>query len=243
MKKLYQILPLLVLMACSKNSDPGNTQPGSSTGVGGSLARFALSADHLYTVSPSQLTAYNVSTAGNPVQQKKSELGFGVETIFPYKSNLFIGTEFGMQIMDISNPENPTFLSQYSHIRSCDPVVANDTHAFVTLRNGTTCARGINALDVIDITNLKSPKLVKSYPLTQPYGLALDGNNLFVCDGGVKHFDATDVSNITLKSKIIIEATDVIANNGLLMVIGSDGIYQYDYSSGTPVFLSKISTN
>lgn len=242
MKRIYQILPLLVLMACGKG-DSSSMQEGSSTGTGGSMARFTLSADHLYTVTPSHLTAYNVSNAGNPVQQKKTNIGFGVETIFPYKNNLFIGTEFGMQIMDITNPENPTFLSQYSHIRSCDPVVANEKYAFVTLRNGTTCARGINALDVIDISNLKLPKLVKSYPLTQPYGLALDGNNLFVCDGGVKHFDATNVLDIKQKSKIIIEATDVIANNGLLIIVGKDGIYQYDYSSGNLVFVSKIPTS
>ena len=144
--------------------------------------------------------------------------------------------------MGLSIPESPNLLADFQHIRSCDPVVANDNYAFVTLRIDAACTRGVNELQIIDIKNLKQPKLIKIYPLTKPYGLAIDGNNLFVCDGGIKHYNATDVMNLTLKSKLIIEATDVIANNGILMVIGSDGIYQYDYSGGTLVFLSKIPT-
>ncbi|MBC8053636.1 MAG: hypothetical protein H7Y13_11285 [Sphingobacteriaceae bacterium] len=242
MKRLFFLILISCLLACSKN-DSAPTTSGSTAGSGGSLARFALSSDHLYTVSPSHLTAYNVATAENPVEQKEINLGFGVETIFPYKNNLFIGTETGMKIMDITNPHTPVFLSSYEHIRSCDPVVANDEYAFVTLRSGTTCRQGINALNIIDIKNLSTPKLVQTYTLNKPYGLAIDGTNLFVCDGGIRHYDATDAKNLSLKSTTPIEATDVIANNGVLMVIGKDGIYQYDYSGGSLVFLSKIATS
>jgi hypothetical protein len=242
MKNIYFVLPALLILSCSKGNQSDSSTSNTSTGVGGSLARFALSADHLYTVTPSSLVAYNVSAAENPVRQSSIKLGFGVETIFPYKNNLFIGTETGMKIMGLSIPESPNLLADFQHIRSCDPVVANDNYAFVTLRIDAACTRGVNELQIIDIKNLKQPKLIKIYPLTKPYGLAIDGNNLFVCDGGIKHYNATDVMNLTLKSKLIIEATDVIANNGILMVIGSDGIYQYDYSGGTLVFLSKIPT-
>lgn len=241
MKRIFLLITLLPIFGCSKN-EPSTQTSGTTVGVSGSLARFGLSQDHLYTVSPMHLTTYNVSSENNPVQQKRINLGFGVETIFPYKNSLFIGTQFGMKIMDITNPENPTLLSNYQHIRSCDPVIANDKYAFVTLRTEALCTRGVNELQIVDISDLSKPSHVKSYPLTQPYGLAIDGNNLFICDGGIKHYDASDVMNLTFKSKTIIEATDVIANNGILMVIGKDGIYQYDYSSGELVFLSKIPT-
>ena len=79
--------------------------------------------------------------------------------------------------------------------------------------------------------------------MTRPYGLALDGNNLFVCDGGIKYYNASNVQNLAIKEKVVIEATDLIANNGILMVIGSDGLYQYSYTDGTLKFLSKISTS
>ena len=55
--------------------------------------------------------------------------------------------------------------------------------------------------------------------------------------------DKANVQSLILKEKVIVEATDLIANNGILMVIGTDGLYQYSYSSGTLQFLSKISTS
>ncbi len=241
MKYLYILFLPFLLSSCSK-ADSASSANSTTVGVSGSLARFAISSDHLYTVSPSQLTTYDVSAPHNPVFQKKISLGFGVETIFPYKNNLFIGTEFGMKIMDITNPENPTLVSDYQHIRSCDPVVANDKYAFITLRSDAPCTRGLNQLQFVDISNLAFPKLVVTYPLTQPYGLAIDGQDLFICDGGIKHYNISDVKNISLIKKTVIEATDVIAKNGILMVIGKDGLYQYDYSGGTLQFLSKIPT-
>jgi hypothetical protein len=242
MKKLYKLVPVLLLfLGCSKG-DKTSATPGSGVGagVGGSLARFAVASNHLYTVNPTHLNAYDVSTAENPVHQKAMNLGFGIETVFPYKDNLFIGTQDGMKIMDISLPDNPVLISDYSHIRSCDPVVANDQYAFVTLRTDVACTRGVNELQVIDISDLKKPKRLKSYPMSQPRGLALDGDQLFVCDGGIKHYDASDPLNLVLKEKVIIEATDVIAYNGILMVVGRDGIYQYDYTKGMLDYLSKL---
>lgn len=241
---LFAALWLALLSSCSKSDTSSNntSSAGTTVGISGSLARFATIPSHLYTISNNDITTYDITDATNPVYQKKLNLGFGIETIFPKDDNLFIGTQTGMRIMDIKNPENPIQLSNFQHIRSCDPVVANDNYAFITLRSGSLCTRGVNELQIIDIKDLNNPKLIKSYPLTEPYGLALDGNNLFVCDGGIKHYDISDVKNIVFKKKTVIEATDLIANNGILMVIGKDGLYQYDYSKGDLKFLSKIST-
>ena len=76
--------------------------------------------------------------------------------------------------------------------------------------------------------------------MSEPKGLAIDGNNLFVCDGGIKHYDISNINNIVLKKKTVIDANDVIANNGILMVIGTSGLYQYDYTSGDLKLLSQI---
>jgi len=234
----------LALISCSKGSSDSSTSgAGTTVGVSGSLARFAATDSHLYTISNEDIKTYDISAAANPVFQSTVKLGFGIETIFPKDNNLFIGTQTGMRIMDLANPDAPKQISSFSHIRSCDPVVANDKYAFVTLRDGTDCGRGVNELQVLDISNLNKPNLVKAYPMTRPYGLALDGNNLFVCDGGIKYYNASNVQSLALKEKVVIEATDLIANNGILMVIGSDGLYQYSYTDGTLKFLSKISTS
>lgn len=71
--------------------------------------------------------------------------------------------------------------------------------------------------------------------MTNPHGLGKEGDLLFVCDGsaGLKIFDASDPETITshlIKEYPGINAYDVIPLSGLLVLIGEDGLYQYDYS-------------
>ncbi|MDK0748946.1 hypothetical protein P7A58_15630, partial [Clostridium perfringens] len=70
--------------------------------------------------------------------------------------------------------------------------------AFVTLRNGNTCQNGGNELQVVDIKNLREPKLVVSYPMLNPHGLALSGDHLYIAEGqhGLKSFNVADVMGI-----------------------------------------------
>ena len=68
-------------------------QPNAgAAGKGGSMARFTISGNHLYTVSLSDLQVFDISTASDPRKGQKVSLGWGVETIFPYNDKLFIGT-------------------------------------------------------------------------------------------------------------------------------------------------------
>jgi hypothetical protein len=127
-------------------------------------------------------------------------------------------------------------MSTFEHVTSCDPVVVNDDYAFVTLRSGTVCQGFTNQLDVIDISNLNNPYLVKSYPMTNPHGLGLDGDALFICEGdwGLKIFNASDINTIAdnlIKHYTDMHSYDVIPYNDNLIMIGMDGLYQYDYSS------------
>lgn len=219
---------------------------GSGPGVGGSLARFGLTGDHLYLLDGGFLQTINVSSETNPVAKTTTTLAWDIETIFPYKTNLFIGSSSGMYILDISSPESPVQISTYQHIRSCDPVVVDDDYAYVTLRSGTTCQGFTNQLEVIDISDLKSPKLLETYPMTNPHGLGIDENTLFICDGndGLKAFDASDISKIDenlIAHYKDINALDVIPFNDVLMMIGTDGIFQFDYSDPKNIkLLSKI---
>lgn len=219
---------------------------GSGSGVGGSMARFTVSGDHLYLLDGGYLQTVNVAAESSPQEESRTALSWDIETIFPYKSNLFIGSRSGMYIYDISTPETPVQVSTYQHVSSCDPVVVDDQYAYVTLRSGTECQGFTNQLEVIDISNLKSPQLVKTYPMTNPHGLGIDNKTLFICDGddGLKAFDATDVGKIDqhlLAHYKNINAVDVIPFNNILMMIGKDGIYQYDYSNPKNItLLSRI---
>ena len=213
-------------------------------GQGGSLARFTLANGLLYTVDNFDLRLFDVSEKANPEFVKKLHLGWGIETIFPFKDKLFIGSTTGMHIYDISSPTEPEMLSIYAHLTSCDPVVANDDHAFVTLRSGNLCQQGVDLLEVLDISDPSQPELLKSYPMENPHGLGLSGENLFVCEGkfGLKSFKINDVMNIDqnqMQHLKNLNAIDLIPGPKSLIVIGSNVICQYDYS--TPSELKKLS--
>ena len=54
--------------------------------------------------------------------------------------------------------------------------------------------KNTSQLDVVDLSDLSAPTLVKSYGMDNPYGLGLDDDLLFVCDGtsGLKIYDASN---------------------------------------------------
>lgn len=230
-------------------SDSRSVSPNSSTaeGVGGSMARFAIADQRLYTVDDANLQVFSVVTPEDPVAVgTELVMNFGIETIFPFKDKLFIGSQTGMFIYDTSDPDNPVLLSEFTHATSCDPVVANDTHAYVTLRSGNACQGFVNQLDVINIRDVTNPQLIESYAMENPHGLAISGTTLFVCEGefGLKVFDASDsraIDRNQLAHFKDIHAYDVIPLDNVLMVIGEDGLYQYDYSDPTNIQqLSKL---
>jgi hypothetical protein len=233
-------------VADTKSAAPTSANP--SSGQGGSMARFALYDNFLYTVGQSNLQLFNIKNAEKPVKASNINFGWGIETIFPYKDKLFIGSTTGMFIFDNSNPEKPTQISVFQHAMSCDPVVVEGDRAYVTLRSGNTCNRGLNQLDVVDIADLRNPKLLKSYPMQNPHGLGVSLPNLFVCEGkyGLKSLDATNDFDIKeIEHLTNIDAYDVIPlNNKVLLMIGKDGFYQFDYSNPKQLKqLSKIPVN
>jgi hypothetical protein len=222
---------------------PGN---GSVSGVGGSMARFTINNNFLYTLDGENIQAINIESESNPVPETKTPISWDMETIFPYKDKLFIGSMSGMHIIDVSEPAQPVMLSTYQHLRVCDPVVVQGNLAFVTLRSGTDCQGFTNQMEVINIENLLEPQLLETYPMTNPHGLGIDKNTLFICDGdaGLKVYDAADITKIDenqLAHYDNINAFDVIPLNNNLIMIGEDGIFQYDYSDPANIkLLSKI---
>ena len=220
----------------NESASLASAAPANNPGVGGSLAKFTVSGDHLYTIDNYQLQVFDISSLDNPVIGEKVEIGWGIETIFPYRQNLFIGARNGMHILSLENPELPHLLSTYEHINTCDPVVVENDIAYVTLRSGSAECEGFtNQLEVIDIADLQAPKLIKVYPMENPWGLGIDNDVLFICDGpaGLKIFNAKDKLNIDdhlLAQYQSVRGIDVIPLNNVLMLIAEDGLYQYDYS-------------
>jgi len=217
----------------------------SPIGKGGSMARFAIVSNRMYTVSNTDLNVFNINVPADPVYTNKVNISNStIETIFPFKDRLFIGSQNGMFVFNIYNPDQPSLAGQFSHVQSCDPVIADDDYAYVTLRTGSACFGAANQLEILELNSFTNPTLVKAYPFTNPHGLSKDGNLLFICDGsdGLKIYDAADVSDLKLIKQFSgLETYDVIAYNNIALLVAKDGLYQYDYSDVANIHLmSKI---
>ena len=204
----------------------------AANGKAGSMARFAVNDNYLYAVTTRDLNVIDISAAANPVFVQKKSIGWDIETIFPYNNKLYIGAGSNMSVYDLQDPLNPSVLSWTGHWCSHDPVIVDNNYAYVTLHEANVCNDKVNQLEVYNITGNLSPMLVKTYPLTHPLGLSKDGDLLFVCDDGLKIFNVADAANPKLLQHVTGPTTyDVIAQNGVALVVAKEGLYQYDYSS------------
>jgi hypothetical protein len=237
---IYYDYAMLDSRSVKYNAPAGSS--GNTYGVGGSMARFITYDDYLYVLeSTYKLKSIDLSDADHPTVINEQYLWGNIETIFIAGEYMYVGSSNGMHILSLEEPSVPILLSTYQHITSCDPVVVDGDRAYVTLRAGNFCGGTQNLLEVIDIADKHAPERMVSYGMTEPYGLGIDGNTLFVCEGehGLNVYDATDPYRIT-SNKIAqfsqIHAHDVIPLSSFLFMIGDDGFYIYDYSD-----LSNIS--
>jgi hypothetical protein len=233
----------------STDASPGTSTGGVSpngVGIGGSMARFGIYQNTLYAIDNTTLHIFSITVPKTPVFKKDFNAGWGIETMFTVGDKMFLGSQSGMRIYDISIPNSPLYLADFWHMTGCDPVVVSGNFAYITLRGGNNCGNNVNQLVVVSIGNILKPVELKTYPMEGPYGLGIDNNTLFICDGdaGLKVYDVSDPMNINnhqLARYPDIRAFDVIPVQGLLILIGDDGLYQYDYANVMDIkFLSKI---
>ncbi|MFT6338643.1 MAG: hypothetical protein ACJATI_005420 [Halioglobus sp.] len=223
-----------------------NNNGNSNTGQGGSFARFSVQGEYLYVLNETELKSYSITNLTEPQLLNTILVDWGsIETLFPYGDYLFIGGNAGMFIYDRTDPALPIFVSRFTHARACDPVFVQGNIAYVTLRDGSRCESFVNQLDIIDITNVQNPQLKKSYDMTNPHGLAVVNDDLYICDGaaGLRVFDKSDLNEIgnnQIEHISDINAYDIIPlSKDHIIVVGDGGLYQYD--SSNPNSLKELS--
>ena len=224
----------LLIVSCSAEDASFNA---NDSGQGGSLARFAIVNDFLYIVDNKDIATYSVLNPETPVFIQEEEIDYGIETIYPFNDYVFIGSQTGMYVYDIATNGVPQFVSEFEHVETCDPVVANTDYAYVTLRSGRSCGGfvEVNRMEIINIQDINNPYLEGTIDMQNPKGLGIDYNQdvLFVCDGtlGVLVYDINIPHSPVYTTTISgFEANDVIVNNGTLIVVGPEGVRQFDYS-------------
>jgi hypothetical protein len=227
------------------SSSDSSVPTSSITGQGGSFARFKIVADYLYAVEPWSINVFDISDLDNPEILEEVYAEGNIETIFNQGDILFLGGTQGMYIYDISSPDKPTYVSEFTHGRACDPVVVSGDYAFVTLRSSNFCGDGIESgLYIVDVSDLTNPTLEKTYPMTEPYGLGIKEEKLFICDGpdGLKVYDKSDINNLyQLNHFADINTYDVIPLSSSLLMIGDKVLYQYEYLENEIRLLSSFS--
>ena len=235
---LAMAVAVLFWSGCAKDG------PTDTSGTGGSLARFTVAGDYLYTVDNTTLRVYRITDPGQPQFVREIEIGPDIETIFPYENYLLLGSRTGMYIYRQENVGGQPFpISQVSvtdHFYSCDPVVAQNGYAYVTLRMDGPCGWQNSLLQVYALGDMTDPDLVHESLVETPYGLGVDGNLLFVCNGsyGLTVYDITDPYQPVFSQRLDgFFAQDVIPLDGLLLVVSNDNVYQFDYSDTSQISL------
>jgi hypothetical protein len=247
MKKniFYFLLVPLFLCQCQKDSSSLSKNSGT-TGQGGSLARFAITGNYLYSVDEEQLKVFDISNPANPSLKNTQNIGFQIETIFPFKDKLFIGSASQVYIYSIEDPSKPKLLSSAISpqvMRRCDPVVAKDTVAFATLRTNGPCGGTQSILAVYNIKDITNPVQVTTYPVGEPYGLGYDDDVLYVCDRqrGLLLFDISrpyqpQLINISINDGSYV---DVIPYQNTLICWTTTGVILYDITDNRKPQLIK----
>jgi hypothetical protein len=235
---------LVVILAYSCTKEGADVAASSGTGKGGSLARFTIVGNYLYLADYSTITVFDISQPGNPINKGFVPVGFGVETIYPFKDKLFIGSIQGMYIYSLANPAQPALLGKALHVRSCDPVVANDTVAYVTLRGNTACGPAEDGLYVYNITDVTAPAQKALLRLSTPNGLGLKDSVVFIARGA-NGLSAVNVKNTASPKEMYTlnkaNYVDVIPVEDLLICYVTTGLIVYDIKDlNNPIELGTL---
>lgn len=247
MKKIIYVLLLCTCFTFCEKDAALSAGYAAPKGVGGSMARFAIVGNYLYAVDESRLHVFDISIASNPVLKNTVGVGFEIETIFPFKDKLFIGSTSQVHIFSIDQPVQPEKLSvavSPTVLRRCDPVVAKDTVAYATLRSNGPCGGVQSVLSVIDIRDIHHPIEKATVLMSEPYGLGYANDVLYVCDGvnGLVLFDiSTAWAPTEIKRLHDGKYIDVIPTAGVLVCWTQTGVIVYDITDNrNPALLATI---
>ncbi len=119
--------------------------------------------------------------------------GFAVDVAVAGNLAFVADMSNGLQVIDITDPDNPVLVGSYNTPDSAAGVVVDGDLAFV--------ADSASGLQIIDITNPSNPTWLGSYNTPgSAVDVAIDGNLAFVADrhSGIQIIDITDPANPSL---------------------------------------------
>lgn len=249
------ILSLSYSTGCKKDNYPESPlQFDSLDESGGNLARFTIIGNYLCAVNGSNIKVYNIQLPANPMQVGNMGPGATILSLRTLQDSLLvIGTvgmysPYALSVYNFKPNQSLQLLGALDSSQANDPFTFGQNYLFTSEHAGASSSyyvqysqmfayniKKLNASYYYNNPDYKTRKNIYS-----PLDLSADGDNLFVCDSGLKVFDITNVAKITLKKHFNIEAQNVLSNNGNLTILGPTGLFQYQYATDTVSLLSKI---
>ncbi len=225
-------------------STPVAMESSAGGGTGGSYAVFAVIDSFLYYIEHDYLFTMDITDPAKPREISQTHVDWSIETLFPTRSHLYVGGTTGMYVLDRSDPGNPVKVGTFSHIRSCDPVVVQDTIAYVTLRGGGNCGGSSNLLFSLSIADPANPRQLDQVPLSSPFGLSIRDSLLYVGQD-LNGYSLWDVSDPYALTRVIQwdtpRAIDFIWHGSTLYVMEIDGVKIFDVTDPhSPVALATL---
>ena len=223
----------------------------SSGSTGGSLARFAVAGDYLYTLRSGSIKVFQlrggVASPTDPLSLGEYKTDWDIETIHPALGHLFMGAASGVHVYSLTNPHAPVRIGGLTHARARDPIVVEEPYAYVTLRDGNFADGGpFSRLEVLRLNSLTNMELLRTFGVGAPYGLAVKSGYVYVCDreNGVLVYNqpATTPSPAPDAKISGIDPRDAIIRDTTLFVNARGEVLLYSIASPLqPVRLSRIS--
>ena len=138
---------------------------------------------YMYTIDHDHLRVLSLEDVSKPKEVYKVYVGSGLESVFAYEDNLFMGTDRAILIYGLAKKDKPVLKSTNSHvIIAKDPVIVLNDIAYSTLRQGNENSNPSGSLEVVDVSNPSSPFTVKIIQQEYPMGLAGNDHALYVCN-------------------------------------------------------------
>lgn len=242
---LIVLFSLVMVTACQPSESSDTSSTNESGIIAGSTAALTYQNGNFIVLDSENVRSYRFPDEGLAELNGVYRVS-GAESVFPEgDSTLYVGSSFGVTILDIDEDGNFTYIGQATHIASCDPVIVDGDTMFLTLRttNFCTTTEGLNSLMIYDVTNPAEPVFISSLALNGPYGLSKSENTLWVCTTeGLASVDVTDVQ----EPGLITTYPEVICNDIIIrspedaIITTSEGIFLTDLSGSSPVIQSEI---
>ncbi|MEA3228372.1 MAG: hypothetical protein U9P38_04785 [Campylobacterota bacterium] len=242
--KKYSLMLLLsfLFFGCGEGGESSSSLD-STSGISGSKTKFKISGDYIYTVNGDTISILDIADASNPIPITRNTIPHHIDTIAMYENYLYVGSSNQIYVYDKTDPTNLEDPIMFNDAQSCNPIAVANGLAYVLFNIDSTCGFSSRSkLDVIDIRDISSPKLIKTEPMWSPTAVGIDNNKLFVCEGtkGIKVFDINQTENnntISVELNRVdakaeeINCYDLIADQNNLIISDSENILQFDYSS------------